>query len=372
MWKEQRNGKCRYSERYSDPLTGKLRKVSVTLDRKSDKKAYELLQAKIKDATRPSGAYTLRQAADLYLADQKLTVQESTYKNKEFALNYVISIFGEYNKMDKLSAGYLRSCLLSTGKSTKTMNGYMKTFKPFINWAYRNDMIASRACIEKFQLFDEPPEREKIDNKYLEAEEFKLLLEGIRDEGYRLITEFIGLSGLRIGEVIALNTSDISETEIEIDKNYGIRINKVKSTKTECSYRTLHMQPELKDCVNRLTAFMERRKWMLGIVVPYWLVNRAGNRIHYHDYLRCLKTTSEKVLGRRITPHVLRHTHASLLSENDIELDTISRRLGHRNSKITKDIYVHVTRKQLQKDAEELDKVRIFAPNLPPTNAENL
>ena len=52
MWKEQRNGKWRYFERYEDPLTGKQRKVSVTLDRKSDKKAGQMLNALIEEKMR--------------------------------------------------------------------------------------------------------------------------------------------------------------------------------------------------------------------------------------------------------------------------------------------------------------------------------
>lgn len=42
--------------------------------------------------------------------------------------------------------------------------------------------------------------------------------------------------------------------------------------------------------------------------------------------------------------HDLGHTHASLLLEQGVSIDTISRRLGHENSVITRKIYLHVTK----------------------------
>ena len=49
-----------------------------------------------------------------------------------------------------------------------------------------------------------------------------------------------------------------------------------------------------------------------------------------------------------ITPHCLRHTHASTLLSNGIPIKYVSKRLGHRNQKTTLDIYDNV----LQTDKE--------------------
>lgn len=56
-------------------------------------------------------------------------------------------------------------------------------------------------------------------------------------------------------------------------------------------------------------------------------------------------------LPSNFTPHSLRHTHVSLLAENPkVGLAEIQARIGHRsNSKTTKLIYLHITkRRQLQ------------------------
>ena len=67
-----------------------------------------------------------------------------------------------------------------------------------------------------------------------------------------------------------------------------------------------------------------------------------------------------RVLGRKITTHVMRHTHVSLMAEAGVPLEVISRRVGHENSDITRDIYLHFTEKQKEKDREQLKAVQIL------------
>ena len=58
---------------------------------------------------------------------------------------------------------------------------------------------------------------------------------------------------------------------------------------------------------------------------------------------------------------MLRHTFTSVYAEKGLKLDQISRQLGHSNSKITKEVYYHVTQGQKVLDALNLDKISIFA-----------
>ena len=67
-----------------------------------------------------------------------------------------------------------------------------------------------------------------------------------------------------------------------------------------------------------------------------------------------------KSLGRKITPHVLRHTHASLLMANGMSTDAISRRLGHENSEITRRVYLHVTEKLKEQEQEQMKKIHLI------------
>ena len=56
-------------------------------------------------------------------------------------------------------------------------------------------------------------------------------------------------------------------------------------------------------------------------------------------------------LGRDVTPHVMRHTAASVMIRS-VPLIEASRMLGHRNTAITESVYVHMTAKDLRAAAE--------------------
>lgn len=82
--------------------------------------------------------------------------------------------------------------------------------------------------------------------------------------------------------------------------------------------------------------------------------------IDHFAYNKYLKENSMKAIGRSITPHTLRHTHASLLMEQGIDIDSISKRLGHNDSKVTREIYLHVTQKLESKRNEQLKELKIL------------
>ena len=97
-----------------------------------------------------------------------------------------------------------------------------------------------------------------------------------------------------------------------------------------------------------------------NIISPYFFHSNRGEHISYYDYEKYLKETSERILGRRITVHALRHTHASLLLAEGVDIDTISRRLGHENSRITKEIYLHTTQKLQENDNQRIKLKKIL------------
>lgn len=370
MWiEETRNGKYKAVERYTDYLTGKTRRVSVTMEKntaQARKVAQIALQEKIQQAytgKKEEKKLTLADLVEQYREDQKLTVKMSTYKRNYFACKTLMSILGENTLVNRLSAKYVRDRFLVTGKAPGTLNEHMTRFKALIRWGYHNDLISDISYLDKLEPFKDTPHKEKIQDKYLEAEELKKLLASMKIKKWKMLTKFLALSGLRFGEAAALLISDIDlkERVIHVTKTFDPVNLMVTTPKTLCSIRDVYMQDELKVLCKQIKLSALQQNILYEHPDNQILFStESGEYIEYYAYNKYLKENSLKVLDRGITAHTLRHTHASLLLENGVPIDVISRRLGHENSQVTREIYLHVTEKLKEKDNERLKNIKII------------
>ena len=214
--------------------------------------------------------------------------------------------------------------------------------------------------IERFKTAES--HREKIQDKFLESSELPDLLAGMQHPIWKAVTEFLVLSGLRFGEFAALKAEDvdIKGQIIHVSMTYDPN-NKVETTaKTYESRRDVYMQDELLSVAKELRLLMLRQRMMHGYVTDLYVCAEDGSHVKYYTYNKYLQENALRIIGRRITPHTLRHTHASLLMEQGIGIDTISRRLGHSDSKVTKEIYLHVTERLKEKENEQLKGLKII------------
>ncbi len=84
--------------------------------------------------------------------------------------------------------------------------------------------------------------KEKLEDKYLEREELQTLLNNLTVPRWRMLASFAALSGLRVGEIIALRDSDVNLDKriISVTKNYDSNNKVIGYTKTSCSYREVY------------------------------------------------------------------------------------------------------------------------------------
>lgn len=366
MWVEEtKKGKYKYIERYTDPLTGKYKRVSITLDKNSSqaqKQAQKALAEKIRraEAGEPE-KITLGELVGRYREEQQKTIKASTYARNYSACKSIMNILGSDTIVSRINAGYIRESFLATGKEPVTLNEFLTRFKALMRWGYRNDYVSDITYLDKLEKFKDTPHRIKIEGKFLESSELSELLSGMTVKKWRDLTEFLALSGLRFGEAAALDLPDIDlkSRMIHVSKTYDSAHDIVTSTKTATSTRDVYMQDQLYQLCRRLKA----ERLSDNIVLPMSVVFFSGTkreRIEFDCYAKYLRENSERIIGRRITPHTLRHTHASLLMEQGIDIGTISRRLGHSNSRVTREIYLHVTEKLKEKENEKLKDVKLL------------
>jgi integrase len=375
MWCNiQKNGTAVYRARYKNPLTGKLEIASVSMPRDSVQtrnKAQRELTAKIEAAIAElqcvDCSTTLSQLQKEYLKTQALTLKQSTVKRNEIITSSVLDLLNPDAIVNNLTAQYVNSRLLDSGKPVSTVNNYITRFKAMLNWGYANDYHNNLALISKLKPFVDSCEEQEITLKYLEPTEAKDLLAAIKEDNswnWYYITSILLLTGLRFGELSALEVSDIdmSNLTIRISKTYDSINDIVTTPKTDNSKRTIHIQPdlltELKKCMLWRNEMMIERNIRTKLLIPNI---KTGDHILHRSYEKYLGDISEKLLGRHVTPHMLRHTHASLLAANGMTPDEIARRLGHSKSTITSKIYIHVTQKVIENDNKKIDQIKLFS-----------
>lgn len=363
MWIEKRKDKYLAVMEYSNYMTGKKKRVSVIMDKntqQSRNKADSILRAKIeaRQEEKPT-EITLKELETAYLTYQRKLYKESTTKRNEIVLNVVVGIIGSDTLCARLSAGNIIKALLDTGKPNVTLNSYLTRLKAMLRWGYQHDMCPELAS--KLSAFPDKSEREKISDKYLEKGELKKLLDGMKAEHWKNLTRLLALSGLRIGEALALEYDDIdlSQRLIHVTKTFDRTTGTITSPKTADSVRDVFMQNELLKLCRKLITSAKKKALEHGYQSTILFCDHDGSRYSYDVYEKYLRENSEKILGRKITSHVMRHTMTSLFAEAGVPLDVIARRLGHHDSRLTRDIYLHCTQAQREKDNEAVRNVKI-------------
>ena len=361
------NGKFRCGQSYKDFMTGKFKKVSVVIDRNTAskrKEAENMLQEMIDNLNKydEKKDYSLKEVIEKYRVYLKTAVKPSTYYRNYCAGNTFMKIFGSDILVNNLNATFVREKLIDTGRKGSTLNESIIRFKTLLRWAYQEELIKDISWLDKIRPFPDIARRVKIADKYLEGFELKILLDNLTVEHNKRFYLFMALSGLRPGEAIALTVNDIDFENriINVDKTYNSAQKIILSAKTETSEREVYMQDELFQFIKEQLSYNRHFQISTGIRTDLLFFNKNGGYLQHAGLNKYFKDNCVKHLNRKLTLHSLRHTHASLMFEHGMSLDAISERLGHNDSSITKEVYLHITNKTKERYNNTIKEVHIL------------
>lgn len=205
--------------------------------------------------------------------------------------------------------------------------------------------------------------------KYLEKKELKLFLDTAINKGLELdYLAFLILSytGIRVGELVSLKWSDIdfNENTIRIIKTYYNPTNntvqyQLVPPKNNSSARRIVVEDDVIDELKRHKEAQSKVKWKIGKFYydEDFIFAKTSRYPGYPIFIKTVETRMKRLLkiaglNQTLTPHSLRHTHTSLLSEAGVGFEEIKDRLGHTEDRTTRNIYLHVT-KELKKEASQ-------------------
>ena len=373
FFRELENGKYRYYEKYFDLEEDKWKQVSITLTSKTRQaqKQARMLEEKIenkkenieKEKTEVK-KITVKEAYEEYLKIRESELKRSTFKSQKY------TIIGEIRKLEdyllvNVTSRIVQNILLELPCSAE----HRKNKKVLLNLFFKyclNVGYISENPIDNVVLPKRKKNLKKVrkkQNKYLTRVEVVQYLNFLekeeKNQRVRLIVEFMYLTGLRFGEVLALTLEDIDFENKTLEVKHTLHTSGSKaeifldSPKSLASYRVIGISDRV-----------------LEIIEEYLLMEKEGRFIFtkngnpfmifsFNDFLkRSFKRSGiQKEEDFVLTTHVFRHSHISLLAELEVPIKAIMERVGHTNEKMTLGVYTHVTQQMKFNITEKLDKL---------------
>ena len=214
-------------------------------------------------------------------------------------------------------------------------NYSISTYRQFISAIKLFKAFYPECKIDELQL--KRPRKSKLLPTVLSKEEVIDLLRFTRNLKHRAILAMIYSAGLRISELLHLQLK-----HIDIDRRQII----VKNGKGRKDRNIILAESFIPLMHNYLTSYQPQVYFVEG--KPTQLYSAESIRAFLH------KATRMANIKKRVTPHTLRHSYATHLLENGIDLRYIQELLGHAKPETTM-IYTHVSKKDLLKIESPLD-----------------
>lgn len=222
--------------------------------------------------------------------------------------------------------------------SSSSVNLILTVLNSAFEYAVDMELCDSNPCLRLKRIPDDTKaieaftreEQKKIENYIIENGDRKLF--GILLDLY---------SGLRIGELLALEWSDIDFEKCIINVNKTVYRDNSKTgkweyvvdkPKTKSSERVVPMPKCIVD-------LFKRHK--LSARSKYVIENKEYERMSVRSYQYIFQKLTEKAGVRRLNFHAMRHTFATRAIECGMDIKTLSEIMGHKNASITLNRYAH-------------------------------
>ncbi|MEA4831887.1 putative defective protein IntQ [bioreactor metagenome] len=329
------------------------------------------LEAKLRDEYTSGDKSTLRMTVEElikeYLKAKKNEVRATTFdKTRRNMERYIIPELGKV-RLDRLGVQRLqewKTLFSDKDLAFRSKQNIYKELSTLFNYAVRLEYMPKNPLksIGNFKevYFEKPAEK----LNYYTAAEFlsfisaaKSAAEASGDWRYYVFFNVAFYTGMRKGEINALKWSDIDGDIIHVRRSIAQKLkgeDVETPPKNKSSYRDLQIPIPLKNILD------EHKK------------RQSANAVNFSNNYRvcggesCLRDSSIENFNQRfakaaklkhIRIHDFRHTHASLLVNEGINIQEIARRLGHSKIEITWNTYSHLYPREEERAVAILNKI---------------
>ena len=226
--------------------------------------------------------------------------------------------------------------LMDKGYASTSVNRKLSSLRSFYKFLLKKKVV----LVDPLRKITGPKNKKPLPSFLKENEMNRLLDDTDFGEGFdgcrdHLIIEMFYATGIRLSELIGLD-----------DKDVDFSASLLKVTGKRNKQRLIPFGDELKE---GMLEYVNVRNEQVLESGGAFFVRKNGERLYKNLVYNLVKRNLSKVVTlKKRSPHVLRHTFATTMLNNEAELGAVKELLGH-SSLATTEIYTHTTFEELKK-----------------------
>lgn len=333
------------------------------------KKQAQIALAKLLEDIEKNGLHnkevvlTFKDLYDKWLAQHRLNVKPSTIAlNRRFVEGHVLPYLGDC-KLDSITVLQCQNLVNKWyEQGYKQYTYFRKVAAQIMRYGEAMELMKSNP-MSKTIVPRMKEEEKKL--QYYTKEQLSYFFDRLKDFGnFKQLAFFrlLAFTGCRKSELLSLQWKDLDF------KNDCVNIGKTLATdefnqiiiqtpKTASSTRSISLDKETLHIMTKWRTMQRMDYLRLGFNTSsddQYIFTNERNELYYPQVVNdWLKYLIKKYDLPKITPHHFRHTHASLLLQAGVPVKEVSERLGHKDVKITLEIYSHVMPEEAEKTASK-------------------
>lgn len=310
---------------------------------------------------------TVKQLYDEYIAAKSAEVRQSTLsKSKSILTNHILPVFSAVPLTDLTTPALQewKNTIAAKDIQIKMRQNTYKEFRALLNFGVKMDYLEQNPLLKVGNFRDAYETKPAEVLHYYTKDQFVSYAKAARDSADTLLSWGMYVffciayyTGMRKGEINALRWTDIEGTTLHVRRSVAQKIKGEAIVETppknKSSYRDLQIPaPLIKILEEHKNRQQQDKRWCEDWRIcggPECL--RDTTISHYNE-----KYAAKADLPR-IRIHDFRHSHASLLCNEGINIQEIARRLGHADVQMTWNTYSHLYPREEERALEVLNKI---------------
>lgn len=291
---------------------------------------------------------------------KKPAISYATYIKYENTLQHIKRYFGncQINEITRLSYQKTINNFAKT-HAKKTTAGFHKQIRAAILDALEEGII-NNDFTRKTIITGREKKTEK--SKFLSYSEWQKLIKHTENQpfnSHNFIIFLSAMTGLRFAEVLGLTFEDIDfrKKTINVNKSWDYKYHTgFKSTKNDSSNRIIDIDKETINVIKQVVRYRKIKESHQKICIDDFGKLPVSSTINRYLEKLCFQLNITL-----ISFHGLRHTHASILLFKDVNILSVSKRLGHKDVTTTQSIYLHIIKEMEERESKLIMKIMTTA-----------